>query len=60
MDYTLFIDFNSLTDEARKELESYYEYLVFKYKRKNKRKADEERNQLPSSYNQADYESKGF
>ena len=42
MDYTAFIDINSLTEEARKELESFYEYLVFKYKKKIKRKTDEE------------------
>jgi len=38
MDYTAFIDLNSLTDEAKNELESFYEYLVFKYKKKVKRK----------------------
>ena len=32
MDYTAFIDINSLTEEARKELENFYEYLIFKYK----------------------------
>ena len=40
MDYSSFIDLNSLTEEARKELESFYEYLIFKYKKikKNKHK----------------------
>ena len=42
MDYTAFIDLNSLTGEAKKELESFYEYLIFKYKKKIKRKPDEE------------------
>jgi hypothetical protein len=30
MEYTTYIDVNSLTGEAMKELESFYEYLVFK------------------------------
>ena len=33
---------NSLTDEAKKELESFYEYIVFKYKKKVERKINEE------------------
>ena len=37
MDYSAYINLNSLTEEARKELESFYEYLVFKYKRKKKK-----------------------
>ena len=42
MDYTAFIDMNSLTEEAKKELESFYTYLIFKYKKKmfKKKKAD--------------------
>ena len=31
MEYSAFINLNSLTDEAKKELESFYEYLIFKY-----------------------------
>lgn len=38
MGYSAFIDLNSLTEEARKELESFYEYLVFKYKKVKKQK----------------------
>ncbi|NOX84578.1 MAG: hypothetical protein GXO86_01220 [Chlorobi bacterium] len=38
MDYSSFIDINSLSEEARKELESFYEYLVFKYKNIKTRK----------------------
>lgn len=42
MDHTATIDLNSLTDEAKMELESFYEYLVFKYKKKGTRKNSEE------------------
>ena len=35
MEYSAYINLNSLTDEARKELESFYEYLTFKYMRKS-------------------------
>ena len=42
MDYSAFIDLNSLTDEAKKELKNYYDYLVFKYRKKTKRKINEE------------------
>jgi len=34
MEQNAFIDFNSLSKEAIKELESFYQYLVFKYKKK--------------------------
>lgn len=40
MDYSAFIDLNSLTEEARKELESFYEYLVFKYNKIKKHKSE--------------------
>jgi len=33
MENLSFIDLNSLSEEARKELESFYEYLLFKYKK---------------------------
>ena len=33
-----FIDLDSLTDEAKSELKSFYEYLLFKYKRSKKKK----------------------
>ena len=38
MEYSSFIDLNSLTEDARKELESFYEYLIFKYQNIKKRK----------------------
>ncbi|MBC8485459.1 MAG: hypothetical protein H8D45_05405 [Bacteroidetes bacterium] len=38
MDYSAFIDLNSLTEEVRKELEGFYEYLVFKYRQKSFKK----------------------
>ena len=38
MNHAAFIDLNPLTDEAKKELEIFYEYLIFKYKKiKNKK-----------------------
>ena len=42
MDYSAYINLNSLTEEARKELESFYEFLIFKYKQKSfiKKKKD--------------------
>jgi len=40
MSNTAFIDMNSLTDEAKKELEIFYEYLIFKYKKTKKKKVD--------------------
>jgi len=42
MDYSSFMDLNSLSEEARKELESFYEYLVFKSKKKTSRKNNKE------------------
>ena len=42
MEYSAYINLNSLTDEARKELESFYEYLVFKYRKKTKMKTEVE------------------
>ena len=33
MDYSSFIDLNALSEDARKELKSFYDYLIFKYKR---------------------------
>lgn len=41
MDYTAFINLNSLTDEAKKELENFYEYLIFKYRQKTFQKKKE-------------------
>ncbi len=38
MDFSKYIDVSSLPEKARQELESFYEYLVFKYesiKKKN-------------------------
>ena len=35
MDFTAFINIHDLPDKARKELESFYEYLIFKYKKKD-------------------------
>jgi len=38
MEYSSFIDLSSLSEDARKELESFLEYLVFKYQKIKKRK----------------------
>jgi hypothetical protein len=39
MDYNAFMDMSTLTDEARKELKIFYDYLTFKYNKKAKRKS---------------------
>ncbi len=44
MEYSSFIDLSSLSEDAKKELESFLEYLVFKYKKKTKRKNGKESN----------------
>ncbi|MCD4695047.1 MAG: hypothetical protein K8S16_02305 [Bacteroidales bacterium] len=58
MDYTAFIDLNSLTGEAKKELESFYEYLIFKYKKTKKKKLDVHKGKKNFSAIQLD--TKGF
>jgi len=42
-DYSSFIDLNALSEEAKKELESFYEYLIYKYQKKKKRKTSKEK-----------------
>jgi len=37
MEYSAFIDMNLLSEEAKIELENFYEYLLFKYKRKKRK-----------------------
>ncbi|RLD52168.1 MAG: hypothetical protein DRJ05_17670 [Bacteroidetes bacterium] len=44
MEYSAFINLNSLTDEAKRELENFYEYLIFKYKRTKKKEMDAHNN----------------
>jgi hypothetical protein len=34
MDYSAFIDLSILNDDAKKELELFYKYLLFKYRKK--------------------------
>ena len=58
MDYSSFIDLNSLTEEARKELESFYEYLIFKYKKIKKNKHKNQHDKTRFSAIQLD--TKGF
>ena len=40
MEQTVFINIGLLTLEARKELETFYEFLLFKYQHPNKVKRD--------------------
>lgn len=58
MDYSAYINLNSLTGEARKELESFYEYLIFKYKRNKKKISDIQNSKRKFSAIQLD--TKGF
>ena len=34
MEYSAFINLNSLSEEAKKELKIFYEYLIYKYNKK--------------------------
>lgn len=43
MDYSAFIDLSMLNDDAKKELEIFYKYLLFKYR--EKRQDDESKKQ---------------
>lgn len=38
MEYSAYININDLADEAKKELELFYEYLLFKYKQPKQEK----------------------
>ena len=40
MEYSAFININLLPGEARKELETFYEFLLFKYKHFKHKKED--------------------
>ncbi len=42
MEYSSFIDLSSLSEDAVKELKSFYEYLVFKSPKKTSRKNNNE------------------
>ena len=58
MENLSFIDLNSLSEEARKELESFYEYLLFKYKKikQFKQKTKKSKN----SFSALQLDTKGF
>ena len=58
MDYSAYINLNSLTGEARKELESFYEYLIFKYKRNIKKISDIQNSK--SKFSAIQLDTKGF
>ncbi len=38
MDHSAFLNINSLSEEAKKELLIFYEYLMFKYNKENEKK----------------------
>jgi hypothetical protein len=42
MDYSKYIDLNSLSEKARRELENFYEYLVYKYEAMKEKKPEKE------------------
>jgi hypothetical protein len=42
MDYSKYIDLNSLSEKARMELENFYEYLVYKYETMKEKKPEQE------------------
>lgn len=42
MDYSKYIDISSLSEKARQELESFYEYLNYKYKIIKEKKPEKE------------------
>ena len=58
MGYSSFIDLNALSEEAKKELESFYEYLIFKYKslKKEKNKSKKENDKFSA----IQLDTKGF
>ena len=58
MDYSSFIDLNALSEDAKEELASFYEYLVFKYRKINKHKENKHKNLKKFSAIQLD--TKGF
>ena len=45
MNHFAFIDFNLLSEEAKKELQFFYEYLVYKYGLSNEKKPDQDKDQ---------------
>jgi len=46
MDYSAFININDLSDEAKKELEVFYEFLIFKDKKRNSRLKNNKKDRL--------------
>ena len=46
MQHSAFLNMESLSEEARRELKTFYEYLLFKYGKKNKKKKVKSKNQL--------------
>jgi len=58
MNHTAFIDLNSLTDDAKKELESFYEYLIFKYKKTKNKKLNAHK--VKKNFSAIQLDTKGF
>lgn len=46
MQHSAFLNIESLSEEARRELETFYQFLLFKYGKKNKNKQVKSQNQL--------------
>jgi hypothetical protein len=46
MEHSAFINIDLLSQEAKKELETFYEYLLFKYKQPRKAKQDDAGTQI--------------
>jgi hypothetical protein len=49
MEHSAFINLDLLSPEARKELETFYEFLLFKY-RKNKKKQNEDSSEKANQF----------
>jgi len=56
MDLSSYIDFNALSGDAKKELKTFYDYLLLKYRTgKNKRKRNSKK-----SFNAVRIDTRGF
>ncbi len=60
MAYNAFIDLDSLSDEARKELELFYKYLIFKYKNKREKKAGDKKTKGKTFLSSVELDTKKF
>lgn len=46
MEYSAFMNINSLSEDAKRELEAFYDYLIFKYKLKNQDSTTEKKDRF--------------